>query len=330
VLAALRGDPSTDFGVPGARVELLRRIDGRFSVVQRVRIHTPARTTCAYIKVMKPRSDAPADLAAAERWIAREFRATQALYDALRQDARIGAVRPLAWLPGFRTIVTEEVSGRPLGELLVEGTRPEADLAAVAESVGAWIRVYQQVIAQSGEIALAERREYLDERLKLIEGRVLSARDRDDLLRRFDRLAHAIGTATVPAVAIHADLSPFNVIVGDDGRMSVLDFTMAKAGTAVHDLAHIYFHLGLMAARHRGRRAVFRVLQRALIAGYSSELTPEDPLFRLMLMQHGACHMALLAQRRVPVLDAAYRWFLRRRWRTCERMQTDPAILQVA
>jgi hypothetical protein len=30
--------------------------------------------------------------------------------------------------------------------------------------------------------------------------------------------------------------------------------------------------------------------------------------------------VALLAERRVPVLDPLYRWFLRRRWRLCDRL----------
>ena len=35
-------------------------------------------------------------------------------------------------------------------------------------------------------------------------------------------------------------------------------------------------------------------------------------------MQHAVCHVALLAERRVPIVDVAYRWFLKRRWRICE------------
>jgi hypothetical protein len=30
--------------------------------------------------------------------------------------------------------------------------------------------------------------------------------------------------------------------------------------------------------------------------------------------------VALLAERRVPLVDAAYRWFLQRRWRECEQL----------
>lgn len=330
VLSALRADKSTEFSVQGARVGVLRRIDGVFSCVQRVKILTPERTTFAYIKILKPRPQNAADPGMADRWLTREYQATQELYDALRQDQRIGAVRPIACLPEFRAIVTEEVSGRPLGELLAEGGRSSSELAAVASSVGAWIRLYQTVVPATGEIELAERRAYLDERLKLLQGRVLTEADRGTALNRFDELALEIGSPRVPAVAIHADLSPLNVIVDENGRMTVIDFTMAKTGTVYHDLTHMYFHFELMAARQRGRRASFRALQRALLEGYSPALTPDDPLFRLMLLQHGVCHVALMAERRVPVIDAAYRWFMRRRWRLCERMPEERVMLQVA
>jgi hypothetical protein len=111
-----------------------------------------------------------------------------------------------------------------------------------------------------------------------------------------------------------------NIIVGADGRVTVLDFTMAKTGTIHHDLSHVFFHLELLAGRHRGKRETFRALQAAVLAGYDAELSAADPLFRLMLLQHAVCHVALLAERRVPVLDGAYRWFLRRRWQVCERI----------
>ena len=68
-----------------------------------------------------------------------------------------------------------------------------------------------------------------------------------------------------------------------------------------------------------------RELERALLAGYSPSLSETDPLFQLMLMQHVVCHVALLASRRVPVVDLAYRWFVRRRWQMCLRMLEPPA-----
>ena len=66
-------------------------------------------------------------------------------------------------------------------------------------------------------------------------------------------------------------------------------------------------------------------LERAMLAGYSPSLSDTDPLFQLMLIQHVVCHVALLASRRVPLVDLAYRWFLRRRWQACLQMIKPPA-----
>jgi hypothetical protein len=92
----------------------------------------------------------------------------------------------------------------------------------------------------------------------------------------------------------------------------------------------VYFHLELMASQRRARSAMFRTLQRAMIAGYDTNVSEDDPLFRLMLILHSVCHVAMLAQRRVPLVDVAYRWFLRRRWHICERMPSARQELQVA
>jgi Ser/Thr protein kinase RdoA (MazF antagonist) len=323
VLAALKSDSSTEFGEPGARVELLRRIDGPFSTVQRVRIQTPAHTLQAYAKVLKPYHDTPEELARADRMLQREYNATAALYQALRQDGEIGAVRPIAFLPEHRALVTEEVPGRPLSELLAETSRPSGELLAIARRVGAWIRIYQSLGESTGTVQISERRSYLDDRLKQMQGRVVSPAERQEVLALFDSLASQL-PPEVAAVPIHADLTPMNVIVDAAGRIAVLDFTMAKSGTAHHDLAHVYFHLEMWGTRQH-KPAMMRELQHALLAGFSPALSAEHPLFKLMLLQHVVCHAALLGARHVPVVDPVYRWFVRRRWRACRRMVQQPA-----
>jgi len=330
VFTTLAADPSTEFGAPGARVAVIRSVDGPFSSVRRVSIQTPSRTTFAYVKIIKPRTHQDDELARANRMLSREYRATQELYSALRQDDEIGAVRPIACLPQHRALVTEEVPGRPLGELLEEASGSTDQLCLIASRVGKWVHAYQQIGAVPGAVEIAERRQYLDDRLALLEGRVLSASDRRATLARFDSMARDLGMASVPAVPIHADLGPMNLMVGDDGRVTALDFTMAKTGTIHHDLSHVYFHLELMAARHRHKDALVRALQSAMLRGYSPSLSARDPLFRMMLQQHAVCHVALLAERRVPVIDLAYRWFLRRRWQLCDQMAMLEPALRVA
>ena len=327
VLAALAADPSTDFGAPGTVVERLERIEGVYSRVQRVRIRTPARTVHAYVKVTNPRGPGDEGLAQADWFLRREFTATAAFYEAVAQDARIGAVRPLAFVPAHRAMVTEEVPGRPFSEILAEATVPTEDLLTIASRVGVWARVYQSMGDQPGVVHVTDLRAYLDHRLRLMEGRVISAAEREDTLRRFDRLAAELGTTEVPKVPIHADLWPMNIIVDHQGRVTVLDFTMAKRGTTCHDLSHLYFHLDLMAARDRERGELVAALQKAMLAGYDPSLSAGDPLFRIMLLQHGACQVAMLAERRVPLLDRLYRWYLRRTWALCEQVPLAARVL---
>ena len=323
VLDALKRDPCTEFGQPGATVERLAHAERPFSTVHRVRIHTPTRSVTAYAKILKPYGHTPEELAMADRMLRREFTATKTLFDALEQNAEIGAVRPIAFLPEHRTVITEEVCGRPLSELLDSATTVTDGLLAIARRVGEWIRIYQSLGKSANPVALAERRVYLDDRLKQLQGRVISAAERQLILSSFDALAARLGPE-VPAVPIHADLSPTNIIADPSGRIAVIDFTMVKTGTTCHDVSHVYFHLEMIGARQR-KREMTRELQRALLAGYSPALSNADPLFQLMLLQHVVCHVALVAPRRAPIIDLAYRWFARRRWQECLRMLSPSA-----
>src|SRR5687768_3893913 len=203
VLTALAADPSTEFGQPLACVEALRTIHGPFSSVQRVRIRTPSRTTHAYVKVLRPREPGGEELARIDRMLEREYGATRALYEALHQDAALGALRPLAILPEHRALVTEEVPGRPWGEVLAGAATLTQQHIDIAQRVGAWVRIYQSIGSTAGVVEIAERRSYLDDRLRLIERRVISPAERRAVLRRFDAWADQIGTSTVPAVAVH-------------------------------------------------------------------------------------------------------------------------------
>jgi aminoglycoside phosphotransferase (APT) family kinase protein len=314
VIAELARNAPAHFGSSEVRIEPLRRIDGPYSSVLNVRVLAQDAESRAYIKVFRPRSDSEPDLARVQRFLQREFRATSALHDALATQPELGALRPIACLPQYRAIVTAEVAGRPFGDLLSDATTATGALLEVARRVGRWIRAYQQIAPAEGSVELSERRGYIDDRLRNLEGPVIDGRARSEVLARVDALSTAIGAPSVPAVAIHADLTPTNVLVGGDGRVTVLDFTMAKSGTAVHDLAHMYFHLAAF-GRRRGRTGIARAVQRALLEGYDAALSERDPLFALMVWQHAICHVAMLAERHVPFGGAAYRWFVRRRWK---------------
>ena len=326
VYAALAASPSARCHVPGADVQVLRRIDGPFSHALQIRVCADARTTTAYLKILKPRKAGAKELQRIDRILDREYRATKDLYDTFEGNDVMRAVRPLAFLPEHRALVTEEVPGRPMAELLADPQCSTAFLTGIARNVGVWVRIYQSLRPSTEPIEISRRRRYLDKRLHRLLGRVITSEQHSEMLDRFDRLAGQIGCASVPAVQIHADLNPLNIVVDENGKLAVLDFTMAKLGTKYHDITHMYFHLELLASRHPKRADVFKNCQRALLAGFDPSASFDDPLFRMILMEHAVCHVALLAQRRLPLVDVAYRWRLRRRWRLCTRMPLQPAF----
>ncbi len=121
----------------------------------------------------------------------------------------------------------------------------------------------------------------------------LTASGRQALERYQDGLIAAIARERVPAVWIHADFCPDNIIV-HDGRVTVLDFVMANTGTVYHDVAHLYLHIGAIAAKPWCRPSAVRAFQRELLAGFEAGLEPERPLFALVLYQHVICQLLLL------------------------------------
>ena len=225
-------------------------------------------------------------------------------------------------------MVTEEIPGRPFDELLASASRATDDLLAVprpGRRLDPDLSIARDIAGTS--VSLAERRAYLDERLKQLEGRVISPAERQAhalALRR--RWPHA-PAGSGRRCPIHADLGPMNIIVDDTGRIAVLDFTMVKDGTACHDISHLYFHFEMIGARQR-KREMMRELQRALLAGYSPSLSDDRPAVPADAdAARRLSRSALLGARRVSGLcDLLYRWFVRRRWRRAVRMHQTARV----
>jgi Ser/Thr protein kinase RdoA (MazF antagonist) len=320
LLTRLAAGAQQYFGDARAVVQPVARFDRRFSALLRLRVEVPNGDRYAFLKVFKPRGNNPDEQQALRRLVEREYRATSRLHEALAGQAGLTALRPLAIFPDAFALVTEEVEGITLDRLLRRaawGRGPDATLNAIAERIGRWVRMYQTVTPANGVLSLDERREYLDVRLRALSPVFIGEGDRQRVLAAFDGLAGCIAPGE-PLVAIHADLCPANILVGADGRVTLLDFAMAKTGSRFHDVAHLSLHFALTAQRVT-RRARMRGLVPRLLHGYDPSASEADPLFRLMLIQNVVCHVALLAER-PPVPGPAWRWFVRHRWRAAGRL----------
>lgn len=330
LLAELSAGAQLYFGDARAVIQPVARLDRPYSALLRLRVEAAGRESYAFLKVFKPRGESAEEIAQLRRFVEREYRSTHRLHEALRGRPDLTALRPVAVFPEQLALVTEEVLGETF-ELVarrgLQGGTAAAAAEAAAERIGAWITTYQEVTATEGQLSLAERRDYLDVRLRKLAGDVLTEDDREGALRLYDSLAREIQPADLGLVAIHADLSPTNILVAPDGRVTILDFAMAKTGARYHDVAHLYLHLERLRSRMSLRRPQAGALQSALLRGVSPALTTAHPLFALMLLQHAVCDIAQQAERNVGPFRPAYRALLRRRW--AKALQT-PALAEVA
>jgi hypothetical protein len=294
------------------------RLERPYSALLRLRVEAAGHESYAFLKVFKPRGGGAEEVAQLRRFVEREYRSTHRLHEALRGRPDLTALRPLAVFPDQLALVTEEVRGETFDRVArraLQGGDAANEAVAAAERIGAWIRTYQEVTAAEGVVSLDAQREYIDVRLRKLAGDALTEEDRQDALRKYDTIAADVDASDLALVAIHADLTPTNILVAPDGRVTIVDFAMAKTGARYHDVAHLYLHLERLPSRVPLWVARADVLQGALLRGVSPTLSPSHPLFALMLLQHVVCIVAQLAQREVGLLGPAYRMMVRRRWK---------------
>jgi Ser/Thr protein kinase RdoA (MazF antagonist) len=148
----------------------------------------------------------------------------------------------------------------------------------------------------------------------------LSEDQRHRVLSHIDFLTSQIPSAELRQVPVHSDLAMGNILVSGK-RVVVLDFAMAKTGTALHDLARLFVQVDLLAVKPHVQERVVRRLEESLLAGYDPALSVNRPLFRLLVLLHRVNHVVTLLFQPARFIEAAYnRLVLHRhyRWLTDE------------
>lgn len=336
ILDRLGADAARHFRVPALRFEPVGYDDREFSHVLRLAVYGNGAAdpfSHLYVKAGKPKAVEGGPNAQRERVI-RDFETTQRVYDAMASSPDLGVVPPVACYPEHLAIVTEQVSG----PTLLEHVRTRAawfprestvnDLCATLTATGRWIRVFQSTLPPGEPVAREFLRDYIDHRLKKVVSRNperLSEEDRARLLAHIDALLAQVAPAELQQVPVHSDLAMGNILVAGK-RIVVLDFAMAKTGTALHDLARLFVQLDMLAVKPHVQERVVQRLQECLLAGYDPQLAESRPLFRLLELLHRVNHVVTLLFQRTHMVEAAYnRLVLQRhyRWLAAELARFD-------
>lgn len=302
VLSKLAAEGREFFGSSPITIEPLSELRRPYSALLRVRVAAGYGTRGAYIKILEPRADTPAELAATRQNVQREFESTKLVRIALAGRAGLEAVRPIACFPDEFALVTEEVDGPTLSAMLVRLSSgwPARGVAErtydALRLCAAWLKAVQSALPAARAVTSDTVKKYLDRRLDELGKAArcrLTDRGRAMLERYRDRLLAGVAADGLGPAWIHADFCPDNIIVRE-GQVTVLDFTMAGSGTHYHDLAHLFLSLDAMRAKPWFRPAIVDRLQRELLEAFEPGLDADRPLFALARFQHVLCHLVSL------------------------------------
>ena len=221
----------------------------------------------------------------------REFQGLTRIDAALRHaDGRFRAVRPLALLPEHDAILMDFVPAPSLRDDLVRRSRlvpsrsgaPTGDTTEPWHQVGRWLRSYQEATPSDGLVRRHDaRQEVIDQFLAYDDHLTqrLGSRTFGGLGRRAAELAEAVLPQSVPVAPGHHDFAPRNVLVADDGRISVIDPLWRWAVPAQEDLCRFLVGmrlLGLQVHTHglAFDRTELERLQDRVVAGYYGSSVP--------------------------------------------------------
>lgn len=301
-------------------VEPLNYIRRPFSEVLRINVRDGERSRYAFVKIFKLPEDNNDHLAIMQRRVARDFETTKRVYQIFRSHPGLASVKPIACFPEQLALVTEQVTGETLSELIQRQAvwRPQeksiAKLSHIFAQVGTWLRTFQEAEPSGKQFSLERLRTYIDERLtKLVDSdrAGFSAADRAGVLRYLDARGADVPEQDLREVSIHADLCPENVMV-NGSEVILLDFTMAKTGATYHDVTHMFMYLELLKRKPFYQTRVGSRLQEALLSGYEPGLRPDRALFELLLLQHIITHLASMTNAKLSPFARLYHWHL---WR---------------
>ncbi|WP_337286648.1 phosphotransferase [Candidatus Methylomirabilis sp.] len=184
-------------------------------------------------------------------------------------------MKPIALFPEDMAVVTEEVEGDNLHDLIKRkaglwhaSSEVEA-LKAHCRASGVWLRHFQEFTAQQRRAALPAGRilERLRTDLDVCVAMGLPESVSLESLRGCEEQLRSVEGLDVPVVGEHPDFQPDNILLSPAG-VTVLDFTNFRYGSAYNDIARFLASLECLQKNPLYRPGTIRTLKAAFLQGY--------------------------------------------------------------
>lgn len=217
-----------------------------------------------------------------------EYGCLESTYEHFKSRHMYSAVRPIAFFPEWRTIITAEVPGVVLKPLMMAHTsilssHSTEGVGKIMFSCGRWLRDFHKHVTAATEFEHEGVALYVSRRLEILEEVGLIGTDLGRTLRQhLDQMEKAY-ISSLPSVLLHNDFISGNVLV-DGERVCVLDYSWVGRGCNYYDVASFWVELQRLAEMPYHSRRKVSSLQKHFLEGYGAidERAVEFKCFELL------------------------------------------------
>ncbi len=263
--------------------ELLRRSLGRHSEI--LEYHMRSQKCRVIVKRITGGWRKPAD---AEAKVLREFQSLQIVRKSLPAILLHTVPTPLVALPASKTLVLEQLPGRPMSAILkLEANRAVGRLrtgrmVALGRFAGQWLKeLHQATRVEPRRHDSGLFMDTLEQRIIRCQTLGVTEEVIDLVRRRTSDVSRRLDGYPVPASARQGDFTPQNILV-DGNRLGVVDFeNFCETDSVYEDVATFRAYIQALSAFPYYSRTALRTLATSFLQAYG--LTGDEAIVRLYL-----------------------------------------------
>lgn len=271
------------------KLQSYKRIDTPSSLVSRLELVTAGSVKVLFVKI--PSKNVPNRDRYIQR-LRREYALAGRINNAFQANPEMSTVSPAGFIDEIDGLVTWEVKGESLQDLISAGLRfkyrhASSELVKLTELSALWLRQLHSLDLVEPSAGLTEDiTSYYTGRLDALVrnkhskiSQTLAASLKQKISNWIDE---ALSENDAKFVLCHNDFSPHNIVVTDKG-ISVLDFSFSTAGLPAFDLACFWHKIeDLKGSLLRGNRALTEIQERFLEV-YGANFDAQKPDIKLGL-----------------------------------------------
>ena len=284
-------------------VKIQKIIKRQFSHVSKCEISGTSGMCVVYVKIFH--DSFTLNKMTKKEAVINEFDTLNFWYSKFKNSEQYSVVRPVFVIPDSFIIVTEEVKGIPLSNLIhkkinfFSSSKNIEILKSHLFNIGGWLKFFHSLdSSMQGTFSIDQFIEYVDFRLKILteeKARKFPLKYRDKILDFIEKNRPQIGDEELKIALSHGDFNLGNIIV-DGNKVTVLDFGKVVPNSFLLDLARSYHQLYLLTLKPSYPYKYIVPLQKSLIKGFGLPEGDQLMMFKFLQIRHTLTHLVTITR----------------------------------